>query len=48
VFVDGQKVVDTYRVTTLDEEQLYQEAQKAAQRIVDRSGLPNKAKWPTI
>jgi cytosine/adenosine deaminase-related metal-dependent hydrolase len=48
VFVDGQKVVDAYRVTTLDEDQLYQEAQRAAERIVARSGLPNKAKWPTV
>jgi cytosine/adenosine deaminase-related metal-dependent hydrolase len=48
VFVDGRKVVDAYRVTTIDEEQLYRDAQRAGEQIVRRSGLPDKAKWPTV
>jgi cytosine/adenosine deaminase-related metal-dependent hydrolase len=48
VFVDGCKVVDAYRVTTIDEEQLYRDAQRAGEQIVLRSGLPDKAKWPTV
>ncbi len=48
VFVDGVKVVDDYRLTTIDEEQLYRDAQAAAERIVERSGLPDKAKWKTV
>jgi 5-methylthioadenosine/S-adenosylhomocysteine deaminase len=46
VFVDGQKVVDDYRLTTIDEDKLYDQAQEAAEAIVARSGLPDKAKWP--
>ena len=46
VFVDGRKVVDDYRLTTIDEHDLYRRAQKAGEAIVARSGLPNKAKWP--
>ncbi|HTK16817.1 MAG TPA: amidohydrolase family protein [Acidimicrobiia bacterium] len=46
VFVDGRKVVDAYRLTTLDERALYQRAQVAGEAIVARSGLPDRAKWP--
>ncbi len=46
VFVDGRKVVDDYRLTTIDEHGLYRRAQKAGEAIVARSGLPNRAKWP--
>jgi 5-methylthioadenosine/S-adenosylhomocysteine deaminase len=48
VFVDGAKVVDNYRLTTLDEAALYSKAQTAGEAIVARSGLPNRAQWPTI
>lgn len=48
VFVDGVKVVDNYRMTTIDEADLYSKAQAAGEAIVARSGLPNRAKWPTI
>jgi len=46
VFVDGRRVVDDYRLTTIDEEKLYAEAQRAGERIVERAGLPDKARWP--
>ncbi len=46
VFVDGQKVVDNYRCTTVDEERLYAEVQEAGEAITIRSGLPNKMPWP--
>jgi cytosine/adenosine deaminase-related metal-dependent hydrolase len=45
VFVDGRKVVDDYRLTTVDEKALYARAQAAGEAIVARSGLPDKAKW---
>ena len=48
VFVDGRKVVDAYRLTTIDEAKLYREAQAAGEAIVGRSGLPDKARWPVI
>jgi 5-methylthioadenosine/S-adenosylhomocysteine deaminase len=48
VFVDGAKVVDDYRLTTLDEAALYSKAQTAGEAIVARSGLPDRARWPRI
>jgi cytosine/adenosine deaminase-related metal-dependent hydrolase len=48
VFVDGRRVVDGYRLTTVDEEDLYRRAQRAGEAITSRSGLPNKAKWPVL
>ena len=48
VFVDGRRVVDNYRCTTIDEDDLLARAQVAGEGIVRRSGLPDRAKWPTI
>jgi 5-methylthioadenosine/S-adenosylhomocysteine deaminase len=48
VFVDGVKVVEDYKMTTIDEAALYSRAQAAGEAIVARSGLPNRAKWPVI
>jgi len=46
VWVDGKRVVDNYRCTTIDEEKLYAEAQAAAESITGRSGLPRISAWP--
>lgn len=46
VWVDGVRVVDNYRCTTIDEERLYAEAQAAADAIIGRSGLPSVSAWP--
>ena len=48
VFVDGRKVVDGYRLTTVDEHDLYARAQRAGEAIVARTGLPDRAKWPVV
>lgn len=48
VWVDGIRVIDNYRSTTLDEECLYAEAQAAGEAIVARSGLPRLNSWPVI
>ncbi|MEU9335540.1 amidohydrolase family protein [Streptomyces sp. NPDC048290] len=48
VFVDGRRVVDDYRCTTIDEDALLRRAQTAGEGIVARSGLPDRAKWPTV
>lgn len=48
VFVDGVRVVENYRCTTIDEHELLHRAQIAGEAIRARSGLPNRAKWPTI
>ena len=46
VFVDGQKVVEDGRMTTIDEDNLYTRCQEAGEAVVGRSGLPDKAKFP--
>jgi len=48
VWVDGRRVVDNYRCTTLDEEALYAAAQAAAPLITARTGLPERSRWPCI
>ncbi len=48
VFVDGKKVVDAGVMTTVDEATFYQRCQVAGEAITARSGLPDKAKWPTL
>jgi cytosine/adenosine deaminase-related metal-dependent hydrolase len=48
VFVGGRRVVDDYRCTTVDEDDLLRRAQVAGEGIRRRSGLPDRAKWPTV
>jgi cytosine/adenosine deaminase-related metal-dependent hydrolase len=48
VWVDGQRLVDNYRCTTIDEDRLYKEAQGAAKAITGRSGLPFVCPWPVV
>lgn len=48
VWVDGRRVVDSYRCTTIDEERLYAEAQRAAEANARRSGLPAVSAWPVV
>jgi 5-methylthioadenosine/S-adenosylhomocysteine deaminase len=47
VWVDGHQLVDAGRMTTIDESALYAAAQQAGESITIRSGLPDKAKFPT-
>lgn len=48
VFIGGRRVVEDYRCTTIDEDDLLRRAQKAGDGIRRRSGLPDRAKWPTV
>lgn len=48
VFVDGRKVVEAGRMTTIDEDRLYAAAQAAGEAITTRSGLPDKSKYPIL
>ena len=48
VFVDGRKVVEGGHVTTIDEERLFVEAQRAGSALVSRSGLPKRSRWPVV
>ncbi len=46
VWVDGKRVVENYRCTTIDEEKLFAEMQVAAEAYVGKSGLPSITAWP--
>ncbi len=48
VWVDGVRVVDNYRSTLLDEDELFAKAQEAGDAIIGRSGLPFVCPWPVI
>jgi cytosine/adenosine deaminase-related metal-dependent hydrolase len=48
VWVDGQRVVENYRCTTIDEDRIYAEVQAAGEAIVARAGLPVKSRWPVV
>ena len=48
VVVDGRVVVDDYRMTGIDEDALWADAQWRGEAIAARSGLPDKAKYPVL
>lgn len=48
VWVDGRRVVEDYRVTTVDERRLYAEAQAASRALIARTGLPDRQAWPVL
>jgi cytosine/adenosine deaminase-related metal-dependent hydrolase len=47
VVVDGRVVVEDGHSTLVDEERLFAQAQQMGEAITARSGLPDKAKFPT-
>jgi hypothetical protein len=48
VWVDGVRVVEAFRCTTIDEPALLAEAQAAGEAVIARSGLPLLTAWPII
>ncbi|NMN06675.1 cytosine/adenosine deaminase-related metal-dependent hydrolase [Novosphingobium sp. SG919] len=48
VWVDGKRVIEAGRCTTIDEDLLLAQAQDAAQAVVSRSGLPLRMAWPLL
>jgi cytosine/adenosine deaminase-related metal-dependent hydrolase len=48
VLVDGVKVVEEGRVTAFDEDKFYADCQNAGEAVVQRSGLPDKSKYPVL
>jgi len=48
VLVDGQVVVEDGHCVSIDEEQLWANAQTMGESITARSGLPDKAKYPVL
>ena len=48
VWVDGRRVVEAGRCTTIDEDLLLAQAQDAAKAVISRSGLPLRMAWPIL
>lgn len=48
VLVDGKVVVEAGRVTTFDEREVLREVERLAPRLVARSGLPLRRRWPVL
>ncbi len=48
VWVDGVRVVDNYRSTMIDEQELYARARASSKAVVERSKLPSLQRWPMI
>ena len=48
VWINGVRVVDDYRATLIDEDDLLARAQVAGEAIVARSGLPLRQPWPVV
>ena len=48
VMVDGKVVVENGHCTTIDEDKLWSDAQAMGEAITARSGLPDRAKFPTL
>jgi cytosine/adenosine deaminase-related metal-dependent hydrolase len=48
VWVDGKRVVENYRCTTIDEDRLLADAQTAGEALVARSGLKIQSVWPVV
>jgi cytosine/adenosine deaminase-related metal-dependent hydrolase len=46
VWVDGVRVVDNYRCTRVDEQDIYRRGQQAALDLIKRSGVPSVSPWP--
>ena len=46
VWVDGVRVVDNYRCTRVDEQDIYRRSQQAAAALLERSGVPGVSAWP--
>ncbi|WP_148649514.1 amidohydrolase family protein [Novosphingobium barchaimii] len=48
VWVDGRRLVDNYRATTIDEEQILAEVEAAAPALLARAGKTVPCRWPVL
>ena len=48
VWIDGERVIDAYRSTFMDEAALLHRAQEAGAALVERARLPLNSPWPII
>lgn len=48
VIIDGHLVMEDGRLTRIDEQVLYREAQERAEKLIPRTGLKERSRWKTI
>lgn len=48
VWVDGRRVVDTYRSTLIDEEKLYADVEQAGAAVLRRASMEVPCAWPVL
>lgn len=48
VWVDGRRVIDNYRSTLIDEEQLYAQVEAAGAAVLARAGVATPSLWPVL
>lgn len=48
VWVDGRRVVDTYRSTLIDEQKLFADAEAAGAAVLARANMPVPSAWPVL
>lgn len=48
VWVDGRRVIDNYRSTLIDEEQLYAQVEAAGAAVLTRAGVATPSLWPVL
>lgn len=48
VWVDGRRVVDTYRCTTIDEDEILAQVEAAAPAVLARAGRTVPSRWPVL
>jgi cytosine/adenosine deaminase-related metal-dependent hydrolase len=48
VIIDGKFVMEERKLQTVNEERIIEEAQRAGEQIVDRTGLGRNPRWPVV
>lgn len=48
VWVDGRRVIDSYRSTLIDEEKLYAQVEAAGAAVLARAGVTTPSPWPVL
>lgn len=46
VWVDGNRVIDNYHSTMIDEQALYERARRSSAAVMERTGVPVQSPWP--
>ena len=48
VWVDGERVIENFRSTKIDEDELRMRARDTGTKVVERTGIPVHNPWPVI